>query len=124
MRDNKTIQMSVLNRSEYNNGPIQMSEVAVIETDWKIGDSNNGFLKTENGPKETGDGGLLLGSPPVATVVQVSGSGARTMVLPARAKPIREKCLVVSVCSLAVLCCIFMLLLISGRDNECSEIGK
>lgn len=113
-------QMSAcITKSSGYNGPVQMSEVAVIETDWKLSDSNNGYLKTENGPEDT-----LLGGPPVATVVQVSGSGARTMVLPGRTKPIREKCLVISVCSLAILCCIFLLLLISGKEMECTSGGE
>lgn len=99
------------------NGPIQMSDVSVIENNWKCSDANNGFIKTENGPGASM--GPLLGTTTVPTVVQVSGSGARTMVLPGRTKPSRERCLMIAVLALLLLSIVFLLMLANNNQQEC-----
>lgn len=94
-----------------------MSDVPVIDN-WKCSDANNGYLRSGNGPEESVD--PLLGTTTVTTVVQVSGSGARTMVLPGRTKPSRERCLLVTVFALVILCGVCLLLLIS-KGQECTH---
>lgn len=102
------------------NGPIQMSDVSVIDNNWKCTDTNNGYIKTENGPG--GSMGPLLGTTTVPTVVQVTGSGARTMVLPGRRKPTRERCLLITVLALLLICIICLFMLANNNQKECEKI--
>lgn len=96
-----------------------MSDVSVIDKNiWKCADTNNGYLKTENGPG--GSMGPLLGTTAVPTVVQVAGTGARTMVLPGRTKPNRERCLFAAVVALLLLSTICLFLL-ANNNLQCSD---
>lgn len=101
------------------NGPIQMSDVSVIDNNWKCPDTNNGYIKTENGPG--GSMGPLLGTTTVPTVVQVTSTGARTMVLPARTKGTRERCLLVTVLALIVISITCLFMLANNNKNECEN---
>lgn len=106
------------------NGPIQMSDVSVIDNNWKCPDTtitatttNNGYIKSENGPG--GSMGPLLTTTTVPTVVQVTSTGARTMVLPARTKGTRERCLLVTVVALIVISITCLYMLANNNQEEC-----
>lgn len=99
------------------NGPMQMG-VEEADKSWKCKDTKNGYLKTENREENVDP---LLGSTPVATVVQVSGTGARTMVLPGKRKPTREKFLLAALLALVLFSAICLLLLISNNSKECTK---
>ncbi|XP_017776001.1 PREDICTED: neprilysin-2-like [Nicrophorus vespilloides] len=100
------------------NGPIQMSDVSVIDN-WKDA-ANNGYLKS--GAVEESVGPLLGTSGPVTTVVQVSGSGARTMVLPGRSNYAKQKCLLIALLALSLITGVALLMLINVSDT-CSSTG-
>ena len=94
-----------------------MSEVSVIDNKpWKCSEANNGYLKQKSGPEES-----LLGSTAVTTVVQVSGSGTKTMVLP-RSKQAKEKCLVAAVFALIIFSLVLLFIVVSTRNHQC--VGK
>lgn len=100
------------------NGPIQMSDVSVLDNSWKCSDANNGYIKTDNNCPGASMG-PLLGTTAVPTVVQVSGSGARTMVLPGRKKPSRERCLLITVFALLLISVVCLFLLANNGQKEC-----
>ncbi|KAF5272076.1 hypothetical protein FQA39_LY01159 [Lamprigera yunnana] len=108
--------MHNINTTECN-GPTQTSDES---EKWKCKDAKNGYLKTENKEENVG---ALLGPAPVTTVVQVSGSGARTMVLPGKRKPSREKFLVAALLALVLFSLICLLLFINGNYKECATIN-
>ncbi|KAK4876270.1 hypothetical protein RN001_012692 [Aquatica leii] len=95
-----------------------MSDESVGDKGWKCTDSKNGYLKTENKEDNVGQ---LLSTTPVTTVVQVSGNGARTMVLPGKRKPSRETFLLAALLALLVFSLICLLLLINGGNEECTK---
>ncbi|EFA09825.2 neprilysin-1 [Tribolium castaneum] len=98
------------------NGPIQMSEVSVIDNKaWKCSEANNGYLKQKSVPEES-----LLGSTAVTTVVQVSGAGTKTMVVP-RNKQAKDKCLVAAVFALIIFSLVLLFMVFSTRNHQCID---
>ncbi|KAF7286321.1 hypothetical protein GWI33_006050 [Rhynchophorus ferrugineus] len=82
-----------------------------VDKNWKCTDAKNGYLKTKNPSQEP---------LPVTTVVQMSGSGAKTIVVP-NAKPSKEKCLFATVLALIIFCGILLLMLLSSKGKSCQE---
>jgi hypothetical protein len=98
------------------NGPIQMSEVSAIDKPWKCSEANNGYLKQKSLPEES-----LLGSTAVTTVVQVSGTGTKTTVVP-RNKQAKEKCLVAAVFALIIFSLVLLFIVVTTKNPQC--VGK
>lgn len=101
-------------RSDTRKVPDQMGDISVIDKQWKCTDTNNGYLKSKSGAEES-----LLGSNAVTTVVQVSGGGTKTMVLP-QTKPVKEKCLLATVLALIIFCGVLLLIIvINSKSQSC-----
>ncbi|CAG9759483.1 unnamed protein product [Ceutorhynchus assimilis] len=94
---------------------VQMTEVNFVDKPWKCSDTKNGYLKTKNPIQES-----LLGSSPVSTVVQMSGSGTKTMVMPQK-KSSKEKCLFALVLALFIFCGVLLLMLFSTKGQGCHD---
>lgn len=105
------------NNSECN-GPMQINDETSTDKSWKCKDTKNGYIKTENREESVGP---LLSTMPVATVVQVSGTGAKTMVVPGKRKPTKEKFLLVAVLVLLLFSVICLLLLIGNNSKRCTK---
>lgn len=75
--------------------------------------SSFGFSLQNKAPQEP-----LLGSTPVSTVVQMSGSSAKTMVID-KSKSSKEKCLLASVLALSIFCGVLVLMLLSSKGQSC-----
>ncbi|CAH1375017.1 hypothetical protein MTP99_016416 [Tenebrio molitor] len=97
------------------NGPIQMSEVSAIDKPWKCSEANNGYLKQKSLPEES-----LLGSTAVTTVVQVSGTGTKTTVVP-RNKQAKEKCLVAAVFALIIFSLVLLFIVVTTKNPQCVD---
>ncbi|XP_066247671.1 neprilysin-1-like [Euwallacea similis] len=104
--------------SSFEYGPqVPMSEANCTEKKWKCSDTKNGYLKTNNHTQQES----LLGAPPVSTVVQMSGSSTKTLVMP-QTKTSKEKCLFASVLALAIFCGVLLLMLLSSKGQGCHEL--
>ncbi|XP_019868485.2 neprilysin-1-like [Aethina tumida] len=101
------------------NGPIQMSDISVIDNKpWKCSEANNGYLKSKTGAEES-----LLDSSAVSTVVQVAGSGTKTMVVP-RTKPAKEKCLFATVLALIIFCGVLVFIIVGSKAPHCFDTRR
>lgn len=84
----------------------------------KFTDVNNGFLKSsEMNRMEQDSVDSLLNSSQVTTMVQVSGSGTKTIVHPMKTRPFRERALLGAVLVLAVISATALILLLSGSKT-------
>ena len=106
---------NLINNQEGLNGPVQLNSVKVIGDNWKCSDTNNGFLKIDGMPEEAAVN--LLGTSGVPTVVQVAGSGARTMVLSRKTKPFREKLLLTIMLGLLLVTSVVLLMFFRSNNN-------
>lgn len=98
---------------------------SVVENTWKFNnkDLNNGFLKNDSKIQESVDS-LLTNSTPVATVVQVSGSGTQTVVHhPRKSRSARERLLLGVVFILIMVSSISLVMLINA-SAKCNKNGK
>ncbi|XP_050304962.1 neprilysin-1-like [Anthonomus grandis grandis] len=94
---------------------LPMTEVNFSDKAWKCTDAKNGYLKSKNPTQES-----LLGSSPVSTVVQMSHTGAKTMVVP-KGKASKEKCLFAMVLALLIFCGVLLLMVFSTRGQGCHD---
>ncbi|KAL1491391.1 hypothetical protein ABEB36_011995 [Hypothenemus hampei] len=96
--------------------PNQDLEVPMTEVNsdkqWKNSDLKNGYLKTKTSGEES-----RLGT---STVVQMSSSGAKTVVLP-QTKSSKEKCLFATVLALIIFCGVLLLMLFSSKGLGCYD---
>lgn len=99
------------------NGPILTSNENDITKSWNNRDIKNGYLKTEN--NEVIDS--LLSSTTVATVVQVTGNGSKTTIIPAQKKSLKAKYLLVAFLVLIILSLICLFLFINIGGQECQN---
>ncbi|XP_030759293.1 neprilysin-1-like isoform X1 [Sitophilus oryzae] len=97
----------------HNSGQDFGNSIAMAEVDknWKCSETKNGYLKAKKPNPEPH---------PVATVVQMSGSGPKTIVVP-NAKPSKEKCLFATVLALIIFCGILLLMLLSSKGKNCQD---
>ncbi|KAI4462306.1 zinc metalloprotease family m13 neprilysin-related [Holotrichia oblita] len=95
---------------------------SVVENTWKFNnkDLNNGFLKNDSKIQESVDS-LLTNSTPVATMVQVSGSGTQTVVHhPRKSRSSRERLLLGVVFILIMVSSISLVMLINA-SAKCNK---
>lgn len=101
-------------------------EVNSVENNWKFKNNelNNGFLKGESKIQQSIDS-LLTSPTPVATCVQVSGSGTETTVLrrPRKQRSRREKLLFALVLLLVAISTVSMVLLLNAT-SKCARNGE
>lgn len=110
-----------------------MSDISVIDNKpWKCSEANNGYLKSKTGKEHLifpyiiannfrnvpGAEESLLDSSAVSTVVQVAGSGTKTMVVP-RTKPAKEKCLFATVLALIIFCGVLVFIIVGSKAPHC-----
>lgn len=98
------------------NGSRQTESSTDNHKKWNCAEPNNGYLKSNL--EQQGD--PLLGATPLATVVQVTGEGAKTVVIPNRGRASRERCLLVTVLVLVLLTGICLLLLANKSTSTCN----
>lgn len=102
------------------NGPKQTTnEMPATENHkkWNCAETNNGYLKSNL--EQQGDP-LLGATPLMATVVQVTEEGAKTVVIPNRGKASRERCLLITVLALVLLSGVSLLLLANKNETGCN----
>lgn len=102
-----------------------MTDSKMMENKWKCTNNelNNGFLKNESRGQESTDSLLNTSPKPVATVVQVSGSGTQTVMHPRKPKPFKEKFLLGTILILVVVSSISLIMLINAT-SRCNANGE